>query len=192
MVNNTNNKSFVINLIAGPGAGKSVMASLIFATLKIKGHTCEYIQEYAKSLVWTKDFTTLNDQYYISNKQFNILNEVNGCVDYIITDGSLYHGLYYNRFNKDNTSNIEKTEKFILNCCDKFNNINIFLDRANIEYENIGRTQTELQAKRIDIVLKHILEENNIPYHIFQTLNTINNLDDIIDFILKQSNNNEL
>lgn len=106
--------TFVINFIAGPGSGKTTICSLVFAHLKIKKYTVEYVQEYAKMLVWTKKFHTLNNQYYVTSKQYNILKSIDTNVNMIVTDGPIIHGLYYNRHNKDNTSNIEKTEEFIL------------------------------------------------------------------------------
>ena len=162
-----NKNTYVINIIGGPGVGKTTFNALIFANLKMLGYVCEYVQEYAKKLVWTKDFDTLNNQYYVSKYQYDLLNEINGHVDFIITDGPLVHGLYYNKYNKDNTSNIDKAESFILASHSKFNNINIVLDRVERPYEVDGRIQTEEEAKGIDSVLRHLLEINNIQYTAF-------------------------
>ena len=178
-------KTYVVNLISGPGAGKSVIAALLFAKLKIKGFVTEYVQEYAKTLVWTKEFDTLNNQYYVSQKQYRIIKEMVGEVDFIVTDGSLYHGIYYNRHNKHNTSNIEKTENFILESSDTFNNINIFLDRNTIEYEQQGRIQTEEEAREIDVILRHMLRTNNIKFTIFES--NIENVNQMVDFIIKEA-----
>src|SRR5687767_1035317 len=104
----------VINLIAGPSVGKTVAASLIFAHLKVAGYVAECIREYAKELVWAKDFETLNNQYYVSDQQYKMFKAVDGQVEYIITDTSLMSGIWYNRNNKDNNSNVEKTEKYIV------------------------------------------------------------------------------
>ena len=175
-------KTYLINFISGPSSGKSCMAALVFAKLKIKGYIAEYVQEYAKILVWTKDFDTLNNQYYVTKKQYELFKEISGNVDFIVTDGTILHGLYYNRHNKDNISNIEKTEKLILEKNNEFNNINIFLDRGNIKYETQGRIQTEDEAKEIDIILKHMLKQNGISYKIF--LSDIKTVDEIVDYII--------
>ena len=55
----------------------------------------EYVQEYAKNLVWTKDFDTLNNQYYVTSQQDKLFSQMNGHVDFIVTDGTILHGLYY-------------------------------------------------------------------------------------------------
>lgn len=179
--------TYVVNIIGGPGVGKTTFSALLFANLKMLGYVCEYVQEYAKKLVWTKDFDTLNNQYYVSKYQFDLLNQINGHVDFIITDGPLVHGLYYNKYNKDNTSNIDKTESFILSSHDKFNNINIVLDRVDRPYEVDGRIQTEDEAKGIDSVLKHLLEINNVKYISFPAETTkIENMIDMIQLEVKK------
>ena len=47
------------------------------------------------------------------------------CVEFIVTDGPLLQGIYYNLHNADNTSNVDKTHKMIMECSKEFNNINI-------------------------------------------------------------------
>lgn len=178
--------TYIINIISGPGAGKTTTSALIFANLKLKGYVTEYVPEYAKTLVWLKDYDTLNNQYYVSQKQFHLFKQMDKQVDFIVTDGTILHGLYYNRHNKDNTSNIEKTEKMILDCYDQFNNINIFLERGTFTYETQGRLQTAEEAKEIDVILKHMLKQNNIKYTCFSS--DVDKIDDIVKFIIDQSN----
>ena len=177
-------KTYIINIIGGPGIGKTTISALLFASLKIKGYICEYVQEYAKKLVWLKDYDTLNNQFLVSREQFNLLKQIDGQVDFLITDGPLIHGLYYNKYNKDNNSNIDKVEKFILDSIDKFNNINIVLERVNREYEKEGRIQTEEESRDIDVILKHILRTNHFQFITFdaepsQVDNIVNEIEKI-------------
>jgi hypothetical protein len=171
MTNIIEKKPWIINIIGGPGIGKTTISALLFAKLKINGHITEYVQEYAKRLVWTKDYDKLNNQYYVIKKQFQLLKDINDThINFIITDGPILHGLYYNKYNLDNTSNVEKTEEYIMECYEKFNNINIVLQRIkreNQNYEQEGRIQTEEEAKVIDNELKNILKSKNIKYNIF-------------------------
>ena len=171
----------VINIVAGPGAGKSTISALVFAELKMQGEVAEYVQEFAKTLVWTGQFEALNDQYYVTRKQKELLESIKGHVKYIITDGSLLHGLFYNRFNESNTSNIDKTEQYILKSFKSFNNFTIFLDRGQIKYEHAGRTQNEKEARAIDSTLKMLLDKNDISYHLFPSDTT--KIKEIIDLI---------
>lgn len=160
-------KTYIINIIGGPGIGKTTISALLFANLKIKGYVCEYVQEFAKKLVWLKDYDTLNNQFFVSREQYTLLKQIDGHVDFLITDGPLIHGIYYNKYNKDNNSNVDKVENFILNSINKFNNINIVLDRVDRDYEKEGRIQTEQEAKDIDVILKHILRTNNFTFSSF-------------------------
>ena len=176
-------KTYVINIIGAPGVGKTTISALLFARLKLRGYICEYVQEYAKKLVWIKDFDSLNNQYHVTKKQYELLQQIDGHVNFIVTDGPLIHGIYYNKYNKDNISNIEKTEKYILDSFNKFNNINIVLDRVNRKYETEGRIQTEDEAKDIDIILKHLLKINSIKYVNYPAEES--SLNDIIEFIVK-------
>ena len=101
-------KTYVINIIGAPGVGKTTISALLFARLKLRGYICEYVQEYAKKLVWIKDFDSLNNQYHVTKKQYELLHQIDGHVNFIVTDGPLIHGIYYNKYNKDNISNIDK------------------------------------------------------------------------------------
>jgi len=177
-------KTWIINLIGGPGVGKTTMAALLFANLKIRGYICEYVQEYAKKLVWIKDFDTLNNQYFVTRQQFNLLKEIDGHVDFIVTDGPLIHGMYYNKYNKDNTSNVDKVEQYILSSISQFNNVNIVLDRSiDREYEKDGRIQTYEESLDIDVILRHILRTNNLEFVNFAS--DPNKINDMIEKILE-------
>ena len=155
----------VINLIGGPSTGKSVMAAVIFVHLKLAGKTAESVPEFAKSLVWQKDFEALKNQYLLSQKQYEMLKMLDGELQYIITDGPLIQQLYYNKHYENNICNIEKTHKQILSWYNEFENINIFLERnPTVLYEQAGRYQKENQAKSIDPVLEQMLIDEGVKY----------------------------
>ena len=179
-------KTKIINIVSGPGAGKTTIAAMIFIRLKLLKYTVEYVQEYAKELVWRKRYRKLNDQFAVSEKQYKCFKAIDGYVDYIVTDGSLLHGLYYNRTNKNNLSNIEKTEKYIINFFSKFENIVIFLERGDFEYEKEGRLQNENEAKQIDEQLKKLLMEKEIKYKIFKSNIDNEEINNIINYIINQ------
>lgn len=178
----------IINLIAWPWVWKSVIASLLFVQMKIRGFNVELVSEYAKQLVWTHDFDTLNNQYYVSNQQYKLFKSILWKVDYIITDWALLHWIYYNKENKDNISNIEKTEEKIIQYIKEFKNINIFLERnKNIWYEKEWRIQSYTEALIADNELKKILDLNeNWNYESF--ISDVKNIENIINFILKKDN----
>lgn len=160
-------KTTVVNLVAGPSVGKSLLAALLFAELKLKRHIVEYAAEYAKTLVWLEQFRILDNQHYVSTQQYELMKRMDGKVQYIVTDGSLLHGLYYNRANPTNVSNIEKTERQILDYFREFRNVVIVLKRGNYEYEQAGRQQTEAEAIVVDAELRAILDRHGIEYREF-------------------------
>jgi hypothetical protein len=176
-------ETIVVNFVAGPCAGKTTITAALFLELKLRGVNVEYVQEYAKHLVWTKDFKKLNNQYLVTDKQYNLLKAINGKVDVIITDGSLLHGLYYNKYNKDNTSNVRKTEDHIFECYDQFNNLTFILDRGDIEYRQEGRLESEKEAKEVDEFLKKTLKDCSIPFEVIKSDVSIQNIDKIISMI---------
>lgn len=157
--------TWVINMLSGPGSGKSTLAAELFVEMKKQGYKVEYLQEYAKKLVWQKNFDMLNNQHLVSYKYFQSILAMKGCVDFIILDSSLLNGLWYNRNNPDNLSNIGKTEDLIIRYYQEFNNINFFIHRGNYQYENAGRIQTESEAIKIDNQLMEILNEKGIEYY---------------------------
>lgn len=170
--------ALVINLIGGPGCGKSVTAAQLFVDLKKKtGLKIEYFQEYVKPLVWRAEdpehkergeeaIEDLNNQRSISNSIYKLLKVMASQLDVIVTDGSIFHGIYYNQANIYNTSDIKKTEDFIIEKFREFNNYNVFLERGSIKYEQEGRQQDYQEALLADQGLKYHLARFDVKYSI--------------------------
>lgn len=156
--------TYLINLIGSPSCGKTTMAALIFGEMKLLGESIEYVQEYVKKLVWLKEFDKMNNQHSVSTHQYRLFKEIEGHVEFIITDGALLNGLYYNRNNPDNVSDVKKTEDAITKYHSEFHNINIFVNRGNFPYEQAGRIQTEAEAKEVEKELKNILKELDVKF----------------------------
>lgn len=176
--------STVINFIAGPGVGKSVMTSLLFAKLKMMGYNAEIIPEYAKQLVWTEEFELLNNQYHVSYYQNKLISSLIDKTDLIITDGCLLHGLVYNMINPNNTSDKDKTKNAILTWFNNFKNINILLERnPDIAYQNEGRIQNLEEANHVDNLLKFQLFDNKINYKPFRS--SEQTIPDILNYIVE-------
>lgn len=157
------------------------MAALLFAHLKMKGYVVELVSEVAKTLVWQGKFTELNNQYHVTNSQYKLFKSMSGKVEFIVTDGSLLHGLYYNRYNKDNVSDVVKTDQYIRKCFNEFNNIVIFLERGDFKYEQSGRLQNESEAKLIDVILANLLQDYHVPYKVMKLKGS--NVDEFIEYV---------
>ena len=155
----------VINLLGGPGTGKSTTSASVFSALKKMGEKCELVTEFAKYLTYQESFKVLSDQLFVFSTQHHKIWNIKDTVDYIVTDSPLLLSLVY--FNPDNGV-YEKSsfDKLVIDTINSYDNINIFLKR-NIEehpYQEYGRTQTLDQAIDIDNHIKFILNEFNVKY----------------------------
>ncbi len=156
----------VINIIGGPGCNKTLFSSAIVLYLSLHGKTVETIPDYAKSLVWQQNFEVLKNQYFIAQRQYEMLSLIDGQVHFLITECSLPQVLFYNENYADNICDVTKTRDQILDWYRQNDNVNILVDRANTKYVRIGRFQDEEQAREVDIGLREILEREHLPYTI--------------------------
>jgi tRNA uridine 5-carbamoylmethylation protein Kti12 len=146
-----NKKTRVINLYGGPGTGKSTNAARLFAMLKDEGINCELVTEYAKKLVWEERLKTFKNQIYVFAKQHHEMEMAKDDVDMIITDSPLLLNLVYQ---KEKTSQAFK--HLVRQEYHKYNNVDILLERVK-EYNPKGRSQTEEEAKSLDLEIKDML-----------------------------------
>jgi len=154
----------VINIIGGPGCDKSLYSAAIILFLNLHHKTVEAIPDYAKSLVWQKNFEVLKNQYFIAQRQFEMLNLLDGQVQYLITECSLPQVLYYNENYADNICDVGKTRAQILEWYGQYNNVNIMVERSEKKYVHTGRFQDETQARSIDMGLRAVLEREELVY----------------------------
>jgi len=176
-------KTKVINFVAGSGCGKSLMSALTFAELKMKHISAEYVQEYAKTLVWRKLFCDLDNQYQVSMEQYRMIKAVDGEVDYIVCDSGLVIGMLYNRIHPTNVCNVEKTEIMLKEKMAEFDNVYIYLERnKEFPYEREGRMQDEEEAKEIDNLFKNLLDELNLEY--LSVISSKKSIPRIMDYIM--------
>ena len=154
----------VINIIGGPGSDKSLFSSAIILYLNMKHKTVETIPDYAKSLVWQQNFEVLKNQYFIAQRQFEMLNLLDGQVQFLITECSLPQVLYYNENYADNICDVAKTRKQILEWYGQHNNVNIMVERGEKKYVHTGRFQDEEQARAIDHGLRATLVREGLRY----------------------------
>lgn len=151
--------TLIVNMIGGPGTGKSTTAAATFAQLKYEGVNAELVTEYAKDIVWGRLHPVLEDQLYIFAKQHRRIHRLIGQVDVIVTDCPLFLSVYYG----EKMSSTFK--QLVLETFNEYENWNFFLNRVK-EYNPKGRTQTEEHAKEIDQILYNLLMEYDIDFDI--------------------------
>jgi hypothetical protein len=133
----------VVNLFAGPGAGKSTGAAFLFAFLKLFKVNVELVTEFAKELAWEgdKEFMARN-QMYITGQQVRRMNRLVGKVDVIITDSPIEMAAFYTEEPTLKQLCKEEGAKFS-------NRMDFFIERTK-EYNPSGRNQTFEEAMEID------------------------------------------
>jgi hypothetical protein len=154
----------VINIIGGPGSDKSLFSSAIILYLNLHHKTVETIPDYAKSLVWQQNFEVLKNQYFIAQRQYEMLSLLDGQVQYLITECSLPQVLYYNEHYEENICDIAKTRAQILEWYKQHNNVNIMVERGDKKYVHTGRFQDEEQARSIDRGLRAMLVREGLHF----------------------------
>ena len=154
----------VINIIGGPGCGKSMFSAAIVLHLYLHGKTVETIPDHAKALVWQRNFEVLKNQYFIAQRQFEMLNLLDGQVQFLMTESSLPQMLYYNESYEPNICDVHKTRAQILEWHRMHDNINILVERSEKRYVRAGRFQEEEQARAIDLGMRDLLDREGIPY----------------------------
>jgi len=154
----------VINVIGGPGCGKSMFSAAIVLYLNLHGKTVETIPDHAKALVWQRNFEVLKNQYFIAQRQFEMLNLLDGQVQFLLTESSLPQVLYYNENYEPNICDVAKTRAQILAWHGMQDNINVLIERGDNRYVRAGRFQEEEQARAVDHGIRTLLDRESIPY----------------------------
>ena len=154
-----NNRIRRINLYGGPCSSKSTNSAWLFSELKQLGKNVELVQEYCKFYSYVNRQIKPFDQIHFLGKQidreYRLL--LNG-VSLIITDcpvmlGAFYTQYYFQAFNIHNPI-IDIALKFD----DEFSPLNIFLDRKDKPYKELGRKEDYATAQEIDKFMKQKLD----------------------------------
>ena len=154
----------VINIIGGPGSNKSLFSSAIVLYLNMQQKSVETVPDYAKSLVWQKDFESLKNQYSIAQRHYEMISIIDGQVQFIVTECSLPQLLYYNENYEDNICDVAKTRSHILQWHRQLNNINVLIVRDDRKYIHSGRFQDEEDARKIDQGLRATMIREGIKF----------------------------
>lgn len=162
----------VINIIGGPGCGKSLFTAAIVLYLSLHHKTVELIPDFAKSLVWQKDYEALRNQYSIGRRQYDMMALLDGQVQFLINECSLPQMMYYNEHYADNICDVDKTREHLLGWYKQFNNVNILVERAEQPYVHTGRFQSEEQAREVDLGLRGVLVHHGMPFTLLKPVVT--------------------
>ena len=149
----------VVNLLGGPGCGKSTLAAHVFAELKWDDINCELVTEAAKDAAWEGHLRLFEyGQLLFFGEQYRRLRRLDGQVDVVVTDSPLILELVY-----ANNDSIPSFLKTILEAHNSFDNLN-FLVRRVKEYIKVGRNNEDSEARQLDSLIEDMLQENRMRY----------------------------
>lgn len=154
-------RTIIVNLFAGPGAGKTTCAWEIASELKKRNIETEYVSEYAKEFVWDNKLEildgSLKNQQMLYNEQSKRINRLLGKVDVIVTDSpTILATMYLKEPNKT-------FEKAVIKDFKENQNFNLFINRGK-DFQQSGRIQNLQESKAIDNKIKQLLKSNNIYF----------------------------
>lgn len=152
-----------VNILAGPGAGKSTLCAKLYAELKSQGHSVELATEYVKGWAYLKRDIRPFDQFYLLNKQLQKeYVPLQAGVDLVVSDSPLFLPYCYATLDFE-----PKVADLIAGMVDLFDeqypSLYLFLERSTV-YDGEGRYQSEEDAIKIDERIKTCLQMRNKDY----------------------------
>lgn len=144
----------VINLLGGPGAGKSTLAALLFGELRTRGASAELVAEFPKDLIWQGRHRDVSNQIMVLGEQWHRVERLAGKVDIVVTDSpTLLSAIYLPKSMPAELGNVA------LWCHRMFPSLNVFVQRPPAaRYENGGRLHDEAAALRYDALILEACE----------------------------------
>ena len=148
----------VINVIAGPGAGKSTLASGLYHEAKRRGWNVELVTEVAKDLVWEGRHCALGNQAYVFGRQMQRVDRLKGHVDYVITDSPVLLSAIYAPEDYP-----QQWEQVVVELWKRYDNNVAFLGRGPW-FDDRGRVHNLQASLEIDRRIAVLLAKHNITY----------------------------
>ncbi len=158
----TEKEVIVINAFAGPGAGKTVSCMDICSELKKRGYNAEYVQEYAKELVYDKNYELLDgseaNQFKILKEQLHRMDRLYEETDFIVTDSPILLNAIYN--NEPSKEYLDMIDELYTH----YNNFSYFVQRDASHFQKEGRIHNLQESQQKDEEIKSMLSDHGIYY----------------------------
>ena len=143
----------VIELYAGPGAGKSTLAAGLFSEMKSRLLSVELVTEVAKEWAWSDRRICGLDESVLYGRQLERESRLYGKVDYVITDrplkmSAIYAG-FYGTFQDEEIFNALVARDTKLAGVDR---VPFFVTREK-PYNQEGRFEDEHKARALDLLV---------------------------------------
>lgn len=152
--------TLVISFVGGPGTGKSTAALGTAFKLKSKMKSVEYVDEFAKSLVYNGTLENyISNQAYIIAEQYKRIYDLIGKVDYVVSDAGLQISALH-------SSSEKVIEDLAWHLTGKINQFTILIERdpSLYGYDEEGRIESEEESQVFSKKLEEYLKANNAQY----------------------------
>ncbi|MCT8269012.1 ATP-binding protein [Afifella sp. JA880] len=138
-------ETLVVNILGGPGVGKSTFAAGLFSDLKRRHIACELVAEVTKRRIWEGRPHAIANKITILGEQWAPVEELLGKVDVIVVDGcvllaSVYAAPHYPT----------AFHELCIWCHKSVRRLDVLIARPQAEYETFGRLESGEEALRID------------------------------------------
>ena len=171
----------LLNILSGPSGGKSTLAAELYMAFKKKHYAIEYVNEFAKELIYADHQSALPNQVYVFAHQLYKIECAYKHNQIVVTDSPiLLSAIYHPEYS-------EILPALVVEQYQKFNNFNIFLARS-IEREHcmVGRVHSLAESVNIDSQIRSWLDEMEIEYMDYDAIHTpIEELVTLIEDYLK-------
>ena len=176
----------VVNLFGGPGSGKSTGADYVYSRLKMAGINCELVTEVAKDYVWDESDPMLLDQLIVFAYQFHRLRRLDGKVQGAITDSPVILSMIYAK--NDRICKNDMVFKTLCQSCSNTWKSKNYLVKRWKPYSQVGRVETEVEAKRKDFEILQALIMDGSDYRVIDgnSMGYEQIVSDVLDILRKQ------
>lgn len=159
----------VVNMFAGPGAGKTTCAWIVASELKKRGFITEYVSEYPKELVWDRNMEMLDGskehQLQILQEQEHRLQRLDGQVDFVVTDSPLLLNTLY--LTQGTEPEKQKYADAVYGRFSRYHNFSVVIQRG-ASFETAGRIHDLEESRKLDNEIQHMLRHYQVYYGIYQ------------------------
>jgi adenylate kinase family enzyme len=150
--------TLLVNLWAGPGAGKSTLAAELFAALKREQVPCELVTEWVKTWAWEQRQIGPFDDVTITANQLHRESILYGKVEVIVTDSPIGLGAVYEQiYHPDrNTMGLLCGSLRARQLAEGIKILDLYVVRAK-PYVQAGRYEDEEKARQVDrVALRYV------------------------------------
>ncbi len=162
----------IVTFYSGPGTGKSTSSALLFAWLKMNGHSAELAREYVKKWAWEGRKISGMHEFLFVGKQIDEESRLFDKVDFVVSDKPLLMDIVYSRRYATPTiaRGIEAAVRSYLDAVVEagHQHVHVYLRRSK-PYDQRGRYESEDLARAMDLEVLALLRELFIPFEMIAT-----------------------